>query len=126
MLRQKNMKYIACLFITVLIFALGACGGGSSAPLTIGDLEDIGFKKERNTTATYEYQIVEAWDGEITVNGATEFLEVLIFPDAPDDFTKEQWEMLTMAFNTRSLIINNLAIACSTQETCDYVKDNLP
>ena len=118
------MKYLAFLFLTVLILALGACGSGE--PITLADLEGIGFKKDSNTTSTYDYEdINEAWDGEITINGASEFLEVVIFSSVPDDFTKEQWKMLTMAFSMRSFIINNIAIACEIQETCDYVKDKL-
>ena len=117
------MKYLAFLFITVLILALGACGSGE--PITLAGLEGIGFKKDSNTTSTYDYEdINEAWDGEITINGAPEFLEVVIFSSIPDDF-RNRWKIMTMAFSMRSSIINNIAIACETQETCDYVKDKL-
>ena len=118
------MKYLAFLFLTLLILALGACGSGE--PITLADLEGIGFKKDSNTTSTYDYEdINEAWDGEITINGAPEFLEVVIFTSVLDDITKERWNGIAMDFGMRSYIINNIAISCQTQETCDYVKDKL-
>ena len=139
-----KVKYLAFLFITVLILALGACGSGE--PITLADLEGIGFKGEETKDSTnpfphiivgtpeYTFNILKAqnerrgskaWVGEITINGAPEFLEVVIFTSVLDDITKERWNGIAMDFGMRSYIINNIAISCQTQETCDYVKDKL-
>ena len=131
------MKYLAFLFITVLILALGACGSGG--PITLADLEGIGFEGVKKDTIPiktsgedinfggYAFnQENKVWVGVITINGVPEFLEVVIFSSVPDELTKEQWKGIAeIVLGMRSSIINNIAIACQTQETCDYVKDKL-
>jgi len=101
-----------------------------AAPKTVyyslADIESIGFTQTEETTSTWDYEdLLEAWDGEILVNGTSQYLGVLIFDGPVDEFTKEQFTMLGLILSVRTAIIHNIAIACEAQEVCDYIIEEL-
>jgi hypothetical protein len=93
---------------------------------SLADIESIGFTKTEETTSTWDDEdLLEAWGGEILVNGTSQYLEVLIFDGPVDEFTKEQFAMTGLIFSVRTAIIHNIAIACEAQEVCDYIIEEL-
>jgi hypothetical protein len=93
---------------------------------TLSDIESIGFKKTEDTTSTWDYEhLLEGWDGEILVNGTSQYFGVLIFGEAVDKFTKEQFTQVGLMVSVRTAVIHNIAIACHAQEVCDYVIEKL-
>ena len=93
---------------------------------TLSDIESIGFKKTEDTTSTWDYEhLLEGWDGEILVNNTSQYFGVLIFDAAVDKFTEEQWTYLGYVASAKTAVIHNIAIACHSQEVCDYVIEKL-
>jgi major membrane immunogen (membrane-anchored lipoprotein) len=115
----------------LIVLALAAmlivgCSSSDQAAITLTDFENIGFTKAEDITSIWDYQgLSESWDGAITVNGTSQFLEVLIFDNAPDEFNKDQFEALGQIVSARTGVIRNVMFACHAQEVCDYVSDKL-
>ena len=82
--------------------------------------------KNEDTTSTWDYEgLLESWDGEILVNGTSQYFGVLIFGETVDKVTKEQFTQVGLMVSVRTAVIHNIAIACRAQEVCDYVIEKL-
>ena len=128
-------KLLLFLVVALTLVAALACAEDVGEPaepaaaeslFTLSDIESIGFTKTEDTTSTWDYEdLLEAWDGEILVNGTSQYLGVNIFDGPVDEFTKEQFTMLGLMVSVRTAVIRNIGIACHSQEVCDYIIEKL-
>jgi hypothetical protein len=108
----------------------GDMEGQLESLFTISDIESIGFEKTEDATSNYDLEhqqphLLEAWEGEILVNGASQLVAVFILDEAVDESTKELMTQLGLILGYGKAVIHNVAILCLAQEGCDYVIEKL-
>ena len=108
------------LFIIITIIVLG-CSSPEEQGFTLKDVQGIGYQAEEDITKQYwKYDdLLEAWDGNIAVNGKSQYLGVLIFKG----ITIEGYPLTNIRMKSGS--IDNIAVACEDQSVCNYVTDKL-
>ena len=98
-MRTRTFLFVALALVAILTVG---CSSSEKTAITLADFENIGFTKEEEVA--YDYQgLSESWDGAITVNGTSQFLEVVIFDNAPDEFNKDQFETLGLIMSVSDL-----------------------
>ena len=109
---------------------LGDIEGQLESLFTITDIESIGFTKTDDTTSDYDLEhqqphLLEAWEGQILVNGTYQLVAVLILDEAIDESTKELMTQKGLILGYERAVIHNVGILCLAQEVCDYVSEKL-
>ena len=100
-MRTRTFLFVALALVAILTVG---CSSSEKTAITLADFENIGFTKEEEVA--YDYQgLSESWDGAITVNGTSQFLEVVIFDNAPDEFNKDQFETLGLGLHRHPPIL---------------------
>ena len=112
-----NIRFILPLLSIIITIIVIGCSSPEEQAFTLKNIQDIGFQTEKEITSKYwKYDdLLEAWDGSISVNGKSQYLGTLIFKGATiEGFTLDN-------ISIKSASVENVAIACEEQEVCDYV-----
>jgi hypothetical protein len=116
---------LSIVLLSLIGIALIACSTGPTE-YTIEDVESAGFTITEDLTSTYDYPgLLSSLDGNINLDGKSDYVGVFIFDGKPDDFTKEQLKTLGLMVGSRVQFSKNIVIACHTEDVCKHLANNL-